>query len=74
MATQNHMQNTSDILRQLLGVQYGEVTIVLPADWQVDINSLRTRYNVAPGNRYWSLAQADILYTGRCFHPSHLSR
>lgn len=54
------MQNTSDILRHLIGVQFGEVTIIIPDDW--DISG-----HLQEDSKYTSLDEADILFTGLCY-------
>lgn len=56
------MQNASDVLYELIGVQFGDVTIVIPDHWQINADSFNEPNVKAAQSQ--PLESGDIIYTG----------
>ncbi len=56
-----NLQNASDILNEMLGVQFGEVTINLPNGWSLPPGKVDADAPYSP------LSEADFILTGKLF-------
>ncbi|KAJ6215828.1 hypothetical protein RDWZM_010328 [Blomia tropicalis] len=54
----NNLQSASNVLNQLIGVQFGEVSIILPDGWNV-----RDQLTDVTESQYKPLQESDIIYT-----------